>query len=125
MAEKKDATCFVLGLHVYSDASQLSWSGGKQSFLHAGCVAVSLAFGTHEILSVGRCTLPWCLMFMSARADSYFLHNPSFCSLALLSRFPRSPFLGAQPISSTHCESVLSMSSRGTRNGNQLHTSPL
>lgn len=28
MADKKDPACFVLGLHVYSDASQLSWSGG-------------------------------------------------------------------------------------------------
>jgi len=125
MAEKKDATCFVLGLHVYSDASQLSWSGGKQSFLHDGCVAVSLAFGTHEILSVGRCTRQWFLLFMSARADSYVSHYPSFRSLALLSRFLCSTFLGAQPISSTHCASVLSMWSRGTRNGNQLRTSPL
>jgi len=30
--EKRDASCFVLGLHVYSDASQLSWSGGKLCF---------------------------------------------------------------------------------------------
>lgn len=28
MAEKKDGTCFVFGLHIHSDASQLSWSGG-------------------------------------------------------------------------------------------------
>lgn len=32
MEEKKDDSCFVLGLHVYSDASQLSWSGGKPYF---------------------------------------------------------------------------------------------
>jgi len=31
MEENKDAACFVLGLHVYRDASQLSWSGGKLS----------------------------------------------------------------------------------------------
>jgi len=30
MAEKKDPSCFILGLHVYSDASQLSWSGGTE-----------------------------------------------------------------------------------------------
>ena len=28
MEEKRDGKCFVLGLHVFSDASQLSWSGG-------------------------------------------------------------------------------------------------
>jgi len=28
MDEKKDPSCFILGLHVYSDASKLSWSGG-------------------------------------------------------------------------------------------------
>jgi len=28
MADKKDPSCFVIGLHVFSDASQLSWSGG-------------------------------------------------------------------------------------------------
>jgi len=28
MDEQNDPSCFVLGLHVYSDASQLSWSGG-------------------------------------------------------------------------------------------------
>jgi len=32
MADKKDPSCFVLGLHVYSDASQLSWSGGMFLF---------------------------------------------------------------------------------------------
>jgi len=30
--EMKDDACFLLGLHVYSDASQLSWSGGKSVF---------------------------------------------------------------------------------------------
>jgi len=28
MEQKDDANCFVLGLHLFSDASQLSWSGG-------------------------------------------------------------------------------------------------
>jgi len=34
MAEKKDGTCFSLGLHVYRDASQLSWSGGTLHISH-------------------------------------------------------------------------------------------
>jgi len=35
MTEKKDGSCFVLGFHVYSDASQLSWSGGTFPVAHA------------------------------------------------------------------------------------------
>jgi len=38
MEEMKDDACFVLGLHVYSDASQLSWSGGKSVFSSEDCV---------------------------------------------------------------------------------------
>jgi len=35
MTEKKDGSCFVLGFLVYSDASQLSWSGGVFPLAHA------------------------------------------------------------------------------------------
>jgi len=53
MEEKRDATCFVLGLHVYSDASQLSWSGGTLSSLTARGVALTVC------VDVGDCLCAW------------------------------------------------------------------
>jgi len=49
MAEKNDDTCFVLGIHVYSDASQLSWSGGTLSRMQArgGAMRVELVAEEH------------------------------------------------------------------------------
>lgn len=38
--------CFVLGLHVFSDASQVSWSGGKHV-----CFLKSFSAGNHGVQS--------------------------------------------------------------------------
>jgi len=57
MAEKKDGTCFVLGMHVYIDASQLSWSGGTFSRIQERGAVLRVGLVSDEHCCVGRVVL--------------------------------------------------------------------
>lgn len=56
MADKDDPNCFVLALHVFSDASQLSWSGGTFRFLTGGA-CVRRSSGRTKTIRSGRILL--------------------------------------------------------------------
>jgi len=51
MANKKGPSCFVIGLHVFGDASQVSLSGGMYESLFED--SVSTVYGRRTIWQLG------------------------------------------------------------------------